>query len=74
MPSKFGNIAKAFTAKPPIKDTGSNLDIFILAYDINNNLVTTTDTIKNNLKTYLNQYRMISDSVNIKDAFIINIS
>ena len=74
MPSKFGNIAKAFTTKPHIKDTGSNLDIFILAYNINKNLVTTTDTIKNNLKTYLNQYRMISDSVNIKDAFIINIS
>ena len=74
MPSKFGNIAKAFTTKPHIKDTGSNLDIFILAYNINKILVTTTDTIKNNLKTYLNQYRMVSDSVNIKDAFIINIS
>ena len=29
--------------------------------------------LKKNLKTYINQYRMIGDSVNIKDAFIVNI-
>jgi hypothetical protein len=32
-----------------------------------------TDTLKNNLRTYLSQYRMIGDSIEIRDAFIINI-
>ena len=29
--------------------------------------------VKENLKVYLNQYRMITDAVNIKDAYIINL-
>ena len=28
---------------------------------------------KNNLKTYLSQFRMVTDAVNIKDAYIINL-
>ena len=73
MPSNFGDIAKAFTSKPNIQDKDVILDLFILAYNVNGELVTTSNTIKSNLKTYLNQYRMIGDTVNIKDAFIINI-
>jgi hypothetical protein len=30
-------------------------------------------TLKNNLRTYLSQYRMIGDNIEIKDAYIINI-
>ena len=73
MPSKFGDIAKAFTTKPSTKDPDTILDLYVLTYDLNNNLNTPSNTIKSNLKTYLNQYRMIGDTVNIKDAFIINI-
>jgi phage-related baseplate assembly protein len=32
-----------------------------------------TNTLKNNLRTYLSQYRMIGDNIEIRDAFIINI-
>ena len=73
MPPKFGVLAKAFTAKSSPKDPDTILDLFVLAYNQSNQLVTTSQTIKNNLITYLNQSRMIGDSVNIKDAFIINI-
>ena len=73
MPPKFGVVAKAFTSKPDIQDTDTILDLYVLAYNQNNNLVTTSQTIKNNLITYLNQSRMIGDTVNIKDAFVINI-
>jgi hypothetical protein len=31
------------------------------------------NTLKNNLRTYLSQYRMIGDNIEIRDAFIINI-
>ena len=37
------------------------------------NLTVTNDTIKTNLQTYLDYYRILTDAVNIKDAFIINI-
>ena len=37
------------------------------------NLVNATSALKQNLSTYLSQYRMIGDSIKIKDAFIINI-
>ena len=73
MPPKFGDLSKAYTAKPSVKDPDTILDLYVLAYNLEGNLVTTTDAIKTNLITYLNQSRMIGDTVNIKDAFIINI-
>ena len=73
MPSKYGDIAKAYTTKPSVKDPDTILDLYVLAYNTNSKLVIPSNTIKSNLQTYLNQYRMIGDTVNIKDAFIINI-
>jgi phage-related baseplate assembly protein len=45
----------------------------VLSYNVNNQLTTASTALKQNLTTYLSQYRMVNDSVNIKDAFIINI-
>ena len=73
MPSKFGTVSKALTQKPDAKSANTTLDIFVLSRDINSNLSTASNTLKQNLKTYLNQYRMIGDTISIKDAFIINI-
>ena len=73
MPPKFGDLSKAYTTKPSVKDPDTILDLYVLAYNLEGNLVTTSDAIKTNLITYLNQSRMIGDTVNIKDAFIINI-
>jgi hypothetical protein len=72
MPSKFGTVSKALTQKPDAKSANTTLDIFVLSQDINGNLATASNTLKENIKTYLNQYRMIGDSISIKDAFIIN--
>ena len=78
MPSNLGVTAKAFAAPSKISDKRSGepstvLDLYVLSYDINKTLRTASSTLKNNLKTYLSEYRMINDSVKIKDAFIINI-
>ena len=73
MPPKYGVVAKAFTAKASTKNPDAILDLYILTQDLNGNLIKSSNAIKNNLKTYINQYRMIGDSVNIKDAFIVNI-
>ena len=73
MPGKYGIVSKAFTQKPKIGESDSILNIYILSYDINEKLNLASSTLKNNLKSYINQYRMIGDSLSIKDAFIINI-
>lgn len=74
MSPKYGVVAKAHTQKPKASDINSNLDLYILTYDPSKNLTTASTTLKNNLKSYINQYRMIGDSISIKDAFVINIS
>ena len=78
LPSKYGSIAKAYIEPQKLSnlqvgETPSNLDLYILGYDNNNNLSIVSDTIKQNLNTYLSQYRMINDSIRIKNGFIINI-
>jgi hypothetical protein len=78
MPSNLGVIAKAHTQPCKIGDYQSGelpsvLDLYILSYDENKNLRIASDTLKRNLQTYLSEYRMINDSINIKNAYIINI-
>ena len=78
LPSDFGSIAKVYvTPATNIQVTQGeipSLDLYVLSYDINQNLRVASDTLKRNLKKYLSQYRMIGDSVMIKNAFIVNIS
>jgi hypothetical protein len=78
MPSNLGVIAKAHAQPQKIGDYSSGelpsvLDLYVLSYNINKNLRTASNTLKRNLRTYLSEYRMINDSINIKDAYIINI-
>jgi len=73
MPPKYGVISKAITQKPKANDPNTTLDLYVLSSDLNNNLTNTSFALKSNLRNYINQYRMIGDTINIKDAFIINI-
>ena len=74
MPSKYGVISKAYAQKPLSNQESTTLDLYVLTYDTNKNLVPASNTLKNNLKTYINQHKMIGDSIGIQDAFTINIS
>jgi hypothetical protein len=51
------------------------INLYVLGYDSNKNLVElgTNKALKQNLKTYLNEFRMLTDGVNLLDGFIINI-
>ena len=78
LPSQYGSIAKAYIEKSKIGENllGNNnptLDLYTLAYNKDKKLTNASNTLKQNLSTYLSQYRMIGDSIKIKDAFIINI-
>jgi hypothetical protein len=78
MDSKYGTVSKAYIEPVKINtlsagESKSILDLYVLTFDLNKNLAVASSTLKQNLSTYLSQYRIINDSVNIKDAFIINV-
>jgi len=78
LPSKFGSIAKVFASPKLANNTTSEekiaaLDMYCLSFDNNRKLRAPSEALKNNLKTYLSQYRMINDAVTIKNGYIINI-
>ena len=49
------------------------LNLYILGYNSNRKLSIVNDAVKQNLKTYLSRFRPITDAVNIKNGYIINI-
>jgi hypothetical protein len=78
MPAKYGVISKAYIEPTKAQSlsagqSNSILDLYVLSYDINNRLKTASPALKQNIVTYLSQYKMVNDAVNIKDGFIINI-
>jgi hypothetical protein len=84
MPSDYGVVSKAYISQDLYQNpqqtvafTQQNnplaLDLYILSYNSNKQLAQASTTLKNNLITYLNQYRMVTDAINIRDAFYINI-
>ena len=84
LPQKYGSIAKAYITKDTQLTTDSiynsdrvqnalGLNFYVLGYDANQNLTTVNDATKENLKTYLNHYRILTDAINIRDAYVINI-
>jgi hypothetical protein len=83
MPSKFGSIAKAYiisddqVSQQQLQSTQiANplaMNLYVLGYNSSKQLTELNLAIKENLKTYLNEYRMLTDAVNIRNAFIINI-
>ena len=49
------------------------LNMYLLGYDVNKKLVALNRAVKQNLKIYLSQYRIMTDAINIKDGYVINI-
>jgi len=78
MPAKYGTVAKAYIEPTKAQtisagESNSILDLYVLSNDANGYLTTGSLALKQNIITYLSQYRMVNDSINIKDGFIINI-
>jgi hypothetical protein len=49
------------------------LNMYVLGYNSRKKLVNLNQAVKENLRTYLGQYRMVTDAINIKNAYVINI-
>jgi hypothetical protein len=72
MPSDFGKIHKAAIVDNPY--TKSAKDLFVICKNDNNHYVSANDAIKINLSKFLNEYRLIGDSLNIIDVPVYNFS
>ena len=71
MPSDFGKLKRVGIEQDP-RSSRRNLNMYVLAEDLNGGLTTAPTTLKNNLKTWINRYKMINDSVDILDGKVIN--
>ena len=81
MPAKFGSVTKAYIEKSSNIERAAGLDLetsdlssnlYVMGYDRNKYLTTLNTATKTNLATYLDNFKPLTDSINIKDAFIIN--
>ena len=77
MPAKYGVVSKAYIEPTKAEtlsagESNSVLDLYVLSYNNQSQLTTASPALKSNITTYLSQYRMVNDAVNIKDAFVIN--
>ena len=82
MPSRFGSVAKAYVIQDQQLNPDNDhemipnplaINLYTLGYDGNGNLTGLNPAVKENLKTYISQYRILTDAVNIKTAYVINI-
>ena len=82
MPARLGSVSKAYitqddqispmTNEPNRIPNPLALNLYTLGYDADQKLTTLNQATKTNLSTYLEQYRMLTDAINIKDGFVIN--
>jgi len=87
LPQKYGNVAKAYIVQDSQLDANNSvnqndtnrienplaLNLYVLGFDSSKRLASLNQAVKENIQTYLTQFRMVTDAVNIKDAFVINI-
>ena len=83
LPSKYGVVSKVYITqnagispnrRTPEGSYDTNvLDLYLLSRNTTGKLSIADPALKQNLITYLGEYRMLTDAVVIKDAFIINI-
>jgi len=72
IPSNYGRIKRCFITQ----DNDSfkrNINIYVISETNSGNLTTAPAILKDNIKTWLTQYKMINDTIDILDAIVVNI-
>ena len=70
LPSNFGRVFRASVHSNPTNPLATQL--YIISRN-GNNLTVSPDTLKKNIRTYINPYRMMVDAIDILDASVINV-
>jgi hypothetical protein len=84
MPSKYGKISKAYVTKDDTTFanyyssdyTNKNqtlVSMYLLGLDSNGHLAEPSEALLKNVQTYLSEYRMMTDAINLKPGYVINI-
>jgi hypothetical protein len=71
MPGKFGSIKRVNIVNDP-SASNRKLALYVISENQTGHLVETNNRIKENLKSWLNQYKSINDQIEIFDAKILN--
>jgi hypothetical protein len=85
LPPKYGSVAKVYVTQDQLTNSNLNpldinsnnpfaLNLYVLSYNNSKKLIKATKSLKTNIQKYLSEYIMITDSVNIKDAFVVNVA
>lgn len=84
MDNDFGSVAKVYISQDAQLSPNSGNDrlldnnplaisAYVLAYNASKNIISASTALKNNIKTHLSEYKLLTDSINIKNAYYINI-
>ena len=84
LPPQFGSVAKAYAAPDwqikTLLDDGIDatpnqlaINFYVAGYDSDGKFQNLNNATKQNLQNYLSYYRVLTDAVNIKNAYIVNI-
>jgi hypothetical protein len=84
MPPIYGKVSKAYIAKndqvfsnyvngDPAQQNPLLITLYVLGLDTAGNLAEPTPALLQNVQTYIQDYRMLTDSVKIEQAYIVNI-
>jgi len=71
MPAKFGSIKRAAVVRD-FDEFKRNLNVYVVSEDTSGKLLSANITLKNNLRNWLLQYKVVNDTIDILDAQIIN--
>lgn len=70
LPNEFGRVYRAGISDNPANPMAPIL--YIISKDASGNLTVSPDTLKQNIRTYLNEFRLVGDAIDILDAQVIN--
>jgi hypothetical protein len=73
MPSNFGTVKRVSMSRDETSFNGKNLNLSVLSVDNVGKYIPTNKIIKQNLRTWINKYKMMGDTIDILDAKIINL-
>ena len=71
MPAKFGSIKRAAVVRD-FDEFRRNLNVYVISEDTSGKLLPANVTLKNNLRNWLLQYKVVNDTIDILDAQIVN--
>lgn len=70
LPNEFGRVYRAGISDNPANPMAPIL--YIVSRDSGGNLTISPDSLKQNISTYLNEFRLVGDAIDILDAQVIN--